>query len=96
MSVEVRHDAARQRFEAHVEGGAAYCAYRREGQLLRLHHTEVPREAEGRGVAGALVRAAMRYATDEGLRIVPECTYVREYMRRHPETHALLAECTTL
>lgn len=96
MSVDVRHDDAKQRFEASVEGGVAYCAYRRHGDVLRLHHTEVPREAEGRGIAGALVRTALGYANEHGLRVQPGCSYVREYMRRHPETHALLADGTTL
>jgi len=94
MTHDVRHDHAKHRFEADVEGGVAYCSYRREGDVLHFHHTEVPREAEGRGVAGALVRAAFAHAAANGLRVVPECSYVRGYMRRHPETHALLPDGT--
>jgi uncharacterized protein len=74
-----------------VPGGVAHCDYRRSDGTLTLHHTEVPPEAEGRGVASALVKAALAYAEQQGLRVAPTCTYVAGYMRRHPETHALLA-----
>jgi predicted GNAT family acetyltransferase len=89
--IDVRHNESAHRFEAQVEGGTAYCAYERRDDTLHLYHTEVPREAEGRGVAGAVVKAAMDHAAQHGLRVAPACSYVRSYMQRHPETHALLA-----
>jgi predicted GNAT family acetyltransferase len=93
---EVRHNDAKQRFEADVEGGVAHCDYQRRGDVLHVHHTEVPRAAEGRGVAGALVKALLAHAEREGLSIVPQCPYVRGYMQRHAETHKLLAQGTAL
>ena len=90
--LEVRHEASRHRFEADVEGGVGFVAYERDGNVLRLHHTEVPRAAEGRGVAAQLVKAALTHAERNGLRVHPTCSYVRGYMARHPETHALLAD----
>jgi predicted GNAT family acetyltransferase len=92
MTVDVRHNEAQHRFEASVEGGVAHCDYQRRGNVLRLHHTEVPPEAEGRGVASALVKAALAYAREHGTRIEPACSYVREYVQRHPEAHDLLAD----
>lgn len=59
--------------------------------MLQLHHTEVPVALEGRGIAGKLVAAALGYAKREGLAVAPYCSYVRSYMKRHPETLALLA-----
>jgi len=38
------------------------------------------------------VRGALEYARANGLKVAPVCSYVREYMRRHKETHDLLAE----
>jgi predicted GNAT family acetyltransferase len=59
--------------------------------VLLLTHTEVPPALEGRGIAAALVKAALDWARAEGLRVRPLCSYVVAYMRRHPETQDLLA-----
>ncbi|MCC6867329.1 MAG: N-acetyltransferase [Burkholderiales bacterium] len=90
-SLTIVHNAAQQRFEAAVTGGTAYVVYRPAGKVLHLVHTEVPAEAGGAGVAGKLVQAALDHAAANGLKVFPTCTYVRAYMKRHPETHALLA-----
>jgi predicted GNAT family acetyltransferase len=89
-SIPIHHDARAQRFEAEVEGDAAECAYRLADGVMTLHHTEVPPRAEGRGIAAQLVRAALAHARAEGLKVRPSCSYVRTYMRRHPDTHDLL------
>lgn len=75
-----------------IDGALARADYRMNGQVMRLVHTEVPRSLEGRGIAGALVRAALDHARSEGLRVEPACSYVMAYMRRHPETRDLLAD----
>ena len=91
MAVDVRHNEAASRFEASVEGLLCVASYHRDGDVLRMYHTEVPASLEGRGIAAELVRAALAHATANGLRIDPRCSYVRAYMRRHPEAQALLA-----
>ena len=88
---EVVHNAARQRFEATVEGLLCRCDYQMSGDAMMLVHTEVPRPLEGRGIAAALVRATLDHARERGYKIVPACSYVRTYMRRHPDTAELLA-----
>ncbi len=77
-------------FEAIVEGRRAECAYRRRDGVATFFHTEVPPALQGRGVAAALVAAALQWARAEGLRVRPSCSYVAAYMRRHPETQDLL------
>jgi predicted GNAT family acetyltransferase len=37
------------------------------------------------------VRAGLAWAEQQGHRVEPACSYVEMYMRRHPETHKLLA-----
>lgn len=86
----VRHNTAASAFEAEVDGGTAECVYRLGQGVMNIVHTEVPPRAEGRGIAAALVHAALAYARQEGLRVQPSCSYVRVYMRRHPETLDLL------
>ena len=88
----ITHDAARSSFEAQVDGGVAECVYRLQGGVMNIVHTEVPPPSEGRGIAAALVRAALAHARAQGLRVRPSCSYVRTYMRRHPETQDLLEQ----
>ena len=86
----ITHDVARSSFEAQVDGGVAECVYRLQGGVMNIVHTEVPPASEGRGIAAALVQAALAHARAHGLRVRPSCSYVRAYMRRHPETLDLL------
>jgi len=91
MSVEVRHDAAKNRFEATVDGQLCVADYQRRGDVLWMTHTGVPPAVGGRGLAAELVRTALAWAADQGLKVEPACSYVEVYMRRHPQTLALLA-----
>jgi uncharacterized protein len=88
----VRHHAAASAFEAEVDGGTAECVYRLGQGVMHIVHTEVPPRAKGRGIAAALVHAALGHARAQGLRVRPSCSYVRAYMRRHPETLDLLEQ----
>lgn len=90
-ALTIEHLPGSGRFQAIVEGHRCIADYRLAGQVLQLVHTEVPPELEGRGIAGELVDAALAYAREHGLKVLPLCSYVRAYMRRHPETQDLLA-----
>lgn len=80
-------------YRAHLEGEKAV------GRLTWVHkdgarvadHTLVPPAIGGRGVAARLVEALIADARAEGLRIVPECSYVAAQFKRHPEWADLLA-----
>ena len=92
MPIAVIHIAAASRFGATVDGQLCVADYRLAGTLMTMHHTFVPPALEGRGIAAALVAAALAHARREGLRVRPTCSYVSAYMRRHPETLDLLAD----
>ena len=84
-AVPVSHDAPHQRFEVRAEDGVAFLAYeRRDGRLVVIH-TEVPSNLGGRGIGGRLVQAAVAFAKQEQLKVVPLCPFARTYLRRHPE-----------
>jgi predicted GNAT family acetyltransferase len=89
--IDVRHDAAAQRFEAVVEGRRAELDYQLTDNVMRIFHTGVPPALQGRGIAAELARAALDHARGAGWHVEPACSYVRSYMRRHPETQDLLA-----
>jgi predicted GNAT family acetyltransferase len=75
---------AGHRFETQVDGVLCVLDYRREGASLQLDHVGVPDAVGGRGIAAALTEAAMQTARREDLRIVPHCSYVAAWLRRHP------------
>lgn len=87
----VRDNVAEQEFELTVDGHRAVAAYQMEGGTIVFTHTHVPAEIEGRGVGTRLIRAALDSARDRGLKVVPQCRFVRAYMEKHEETRDLLA-----
>ncbi|MGH8286689.1 MAG: GNAT family N-acetyltransferase [Steroidobacteraceae bacterium] len=89
--IEVRDNHAASRFEADVEGQLAVADYQIVKGTIVFSHTEVPRALQGRGIASALIRAALESARKQGLKLVPACSFVRRYMETHPETQDLLA-----
>jgi predicted GNAT family acetyltransferase len=89
MDFKVEHEPARQRFVARVDGDECVADYRLVGGVMQMTHTGVPPRLEGRGIAAALVKAALAHARANGLRVDPVCSYVRAYMERHPETASL-------
>ena len=53
-------------------------------------HTIVSPMLGGRGYGSRLVRSALDYARDNGLKVIPSCSFVGVYLERHPEYKALL------
>ncbi|MDE2400619.1 MAG: N-acetyltransferase [Burkholderiales bacterium] len=88
-SVNVIHRPEAQCFEAIVDGQRCVADYERSGQVVRMTHTVVPSSLEGRGIAAALVHSALSWARSEALKVDPVCSYVRIYMKRHPEWQTL-------
>lgn len=89
--IVIEHLADRGRFQAVVDGQVCVCDYRLQGEVMHIVHTEVSPRLEGRGIAAALVKAALAHAESVGWKVNPLCSYVRAYMRRHPETQHLQA-----
>jgi predicted GNAT family acetyltransferase len=88
----VEHDLVSRRFTVAATGGTAVLAYATAGSgLLELYSTYVPAADRGRGIAARLVQAAVEYARAEGLRIIPSCWYVAQWLRDHPEHADLVA-----
>jgi hypothetical protein len=92
--MHVIHDAQARRFSGEIDGHACRLDYRLHeyDREVMLTHTFVPPALRGHGAAAELVKAALDWARAEGLKVVPACSYVRVYMRRHPDTLDLLAD----
>ncbi len=81
----VENNEVRQRFEIRMDGHLAKLNYRVSNGEIDLIHTEVPEELGGRGLGNKLVEAALVYARDKTLKVVPSCSFVSKYLASHPE-----------
>ena len=81
----VRHNDAPSRYELETDHGLAIVVYRRQGDGLVFTHTEVPPADEGKGIGAEIVRAALDDTRKRGLKIVPACSFVVAFVRRHPK-----------
>lgn len=81
----VRHNEAQNRYELDTEHGTAIAVYRRQGDSLVFVHTEVPPADEGKGIGAKIVRAALDDSRKRGFKVVPACSFVAAFVRRHPE-----------
>jgi predicted GNAT family acetyltransferase len=88
---EVRHDEERRRFELEEEGETGFLTYDVRDGVIVFTHTIVPPALEGRGIGSRIVAAGLGHARAEGLKVVPQCSFVRAYIERHREHQDLLA-----
>ena len=80
---EVRREGPR--FVVREGDAVAELVVERAGDRLTLVHTGVPDALGGRGIGGSLVQAAVDWAAEEGLVVVPWCPFARRWLREHPE-----------
>lgn len=84
-TIDVKHDRDAGRFYAEVDGSIAYLEYARvDERTLDLRNTFVPQALRGRGLAGQIVRFALGYARENGLKVIPTCSYVAATLQRDP------------
>jgi predicted GNAT family acetyltransferase len=82
----------RQRYVARLDTRVAgLIAYVLDASVITLVHTEVRPAYEGQGVAGRLARFVLDDARTRGLRVVPTCPFVADWIRRHPDYADLVA-----
>ncbi len=86
----VMNNPGARRFELRSGELTAFLDYFTSGGVLHLVHTDVPRELEGRGYGAQLARAGLEYARQEGLKVAPDCPFVRGYIDRHAEYAPLI------
>ena len=82
-SPEVVNNHELRRFEIRIGDEVAQLTYKVRGSAIELIHTEVPLDLEGQGFGNELARAALEYAAAQKLEVIPSCSFLRSYMRRH-------------
>jgi Predicted acetyltransferase len=91
-SVNVVMNEAERQFQVKIGDEIAFAEYRLVDHGIILPHTVVPESFEGKGVGSALAKAALGYAREHGLQVIPLCPFMAGYIRKHPEWHDIVHE----
>jgi predicted GNAT family acetyltransferase len=92
MATTVRDNPEESRYE--IRDGdrvLGFAAYERRGDTTVFTHTEVDPDAGQDGLGSTLVRAALDDVRARGGSVVPQCSFVRGWIERHPEYADLVA-----
>jgi len=76
-----------QRFELCVDDeavGQAEYDLMEDGTMVLTHVVVLPR-FEGRGYGSELTRGVLECAREQGMSVLPVCSFARAYVRRNPE-----------
>lgn len=92
MTDAVRNNTDENRYELSVDGHLAATYYRIADAVITFVHTEVPDALAGRGVGSTLIKGALDQVRAAGLKVVPQCPFVRAYIEKHPDYADLLKQ----
>lgn len=89
MDTSVSRETGPDRFQITAEGDVAGFAEfvdhgDRDEQRI-FFHTVIEERFGGQGLASTVVGHALAATRGEGRRIVPVCTFVQQYVAKHPE-----------
>lgn len=87
----IENNVEKQRFQIDLgDGSMAVAEYRVGEGTIAFTHTEVPPEHGGKGIATTLIRLALEWARERGLKVAPICPFVAAYIKDHPDEQDLL------
>ena len=81
----------KNRFEAEIDGHQAIIEYSVKPNILILKHIEVDKELSGRGVATEMTESVLLEIELRGLKVIPECPFIKNYINKHPEWESILS-----
>jgi len=96
MNLSVTDNPTELRYELSMDGECAgVLRYRRQpGGALVFVFPDIEPHLEGNGLGTRLVQGALDDARARGLKVVPFCPFVFDFIRRHPEYGDLVTEDT--
>lgn len=84
MNEQVMHDAQNRKFTLIQDGQEALLAYAlRDDRVMEFTRTYVPEALRGGRIAAQLAAAGLQYAVANGYRIMPTCSYIRNYINKY-------------
>jgi predicted GNAT family acetyltransferase len=94
MTIQRQQQGHRGAFYIERDGSRAELTFSAspDGKLVMLDHTEVAEPLRGQGIARSLVEAAVVWARQQQIRLVPVCPVARAIFEREPAFRDVLAE----
>ncbi len=91
MEEKVVHEKENERFVIYSEGNEVYVEYSMIDNDMNLYHTYTHPALRGKGLAAQVVRAALEFAKENNLKVVPTCSYVQSFIAKNEEYKELVA-----
>ena len=88
---EVVNNTSKHRYELAVDGHIAATYYAIDGGVITFIHTEVPPELGGKGIGSRLIKGALDQVRSDGLKVIPQCTFVKAFIVKNAAYQDLLA-----
>ncbi len=82
---QIRDNPALSRFELDAFGDTAIAKYVLRDGVMTFTSTLAPPAMRGKGAASELIRGALLQARARGLKVRAGCSFVVDYLARHPE-----------
>lgn len=89
---ELLDNKENKRYEYQIGEYTPHIDYNKKGDVIALTHTRIPEELRGKGVGTSLVKDTLEDISRQHLKLVPLCSFVATYIKRHPEYKKLLKE----
>jgi len=88
----MNHIQDQNKFEIKTDEHSSELTYRLDtpNKTIEIYRTYVPDAIRGQGVAAQLNKAALAFAEENKLKVVPVCSYTASYISKHPEYEHLL------
>ena len=78
----ITNNSQESRFQAELGGHLAMLNYQILGGMFQIDYVYVPALYRNRGYGSQLMEAALTFARENGLKVMPVCSYARAYMAR--------------
>jgi predicted GNAT family acetyltransferase len=89
---DVINNKAHHRYELEVEGHLATEHYELVGDVITFAHTDVPKALGGKGIGSKLVQGALDQVRADGLKLIPQCPFVKAWIDKHPDYADLVTQ----
>ena len=89
--MEVIHDKEHSKFFLIMDGMESYVKYSMvDEKTVEFWTTYVPSKQRGKGLAAILTEAALNYALQNNLSVIPSCSYVESYIDKNEKFKGLI------
>lgn len=86
MQIQLSFDGQKGAFYYAEDGKRlATSTFSMAGNKMIIDHTEVDESLKGKSVGIAIIKTAVEYAREKGIKIIPLCPFAAAMFRKHPE-----------